>query len=83
MPNYDFSGLTKAQQWLLTNQGWERGYMSGTGPRRTTVDPLIERGLVIEHKSESGRTEAFEVPLSVHVAWCAHCASAHKEPSHA
>jgi hypothetical protein len=72
--DYDFSGLTLTQQWLLTNQGWERGYKSGHGPRRPTVDPLISRGLVFEHKNDEGRTEAFEVPLAVHIAWCAHCA---------
>ncbi|MBH2008316.1 MAG: hypothetical protein I8H71_01315 [Xanthomonadaceae bacterium] len=71
---YDFTNLSMAQQWLLTNQGWERGPNRGTGPRRKTVALLIDRGLLIEHKAESGRPDAFEVPLSVHIAWCEHCA---------
>lgn len=72
---YDFSGLTTAQKWLLTNQGWEFGPNSGTGPRRKTVEPLIARGLVIEHKAEFGRPTAYEVPISVHIAWCERCSA--------
>lgn len=73
---YDFRGLTVAQEWLLTYCGWSH-YDSPRRPmpKRTTVEPLITRGLMSERKSVTGDTLAYEVPISVHAAWCAHCAA--------
>lgn len=72
--DYDFTGLTTAQQWLLSTQGFAFDPTSARrGPRRTTVAPLIERGLVIE-RANGHWPSSFEVPLAVHIAWCAHCA---------
>jgi hypothetical protein len=73
----DFSGLTPKQQELLTYQGW---YLDSDRPqpRERTVAELIKRGLVIEHtRPWIGVTfKEYEVPIPVHMAWCAHCAAA-------
>lgn len=74
---YDFSRLTPAQQELLTYQGWRVGCgIPAVQPRPATVRKLIERGLVIEHETQYGPLtfKEYEVPLNVHIAWCAHCA---------
>lgn len=73
--SYDFSSLTPRQQQLLTFQGWKVG--DGTvQPAKRTVKKLIERGLIREHVTSNGYYIAteYEVPISVHMAWCAHCA---------
>lgn len=77
---YGFSGLTKAQRELLTFNGWQGCQFPPTQPQARTVRRLLDRGLLIEHKrpvsSPFGTmvVSEYEVPLRVHVAWCAHCA---------
>lgn len=68
---YDFTGLTVAQQWILTLQGWPCGDLLPK-PRRKTFQPLIDRGLVVFHPKRVGGTDLgrLEVPLDVHMAWC-------------
>lgn len=73
---YDFHNLTQSQQWLLTVGGWDMHTQTIARPSRGTVQPLIDRGLVVEHRmSFQGITvEALVVPIDVHMAWCEHCA---------
>jgi hypothetical protein len=80
---YDFHNLTQSQQWLLTVQGWDIHTRTIARPTRRTVQPLIDRGLVVEHRmSFQGVTvEAFVVPLDVHAAWCSHCADLEPAPA--
>lgn len=80
--SYDFTGLTNAQAELLTYQGWEMGSTWPTRqPHPLTVKKLIERGLLIEHVTTVGRmtVREYEVPLSVHMAWCEHCGKEYAE----
>ena len=72
MADYDFTGLTLAQERLLTFQGWPCGQFVPK-PRKTTVQPLIDRGLVRPvYVHGAGRTDVarYEVPIAVHAAWC-------------
>jgi hypothetical protein len=75
MRDYDFSKLTTAQQSVLTFQGWEVG-SDMRQPSKATVKKLIERGLVIpqEVKTVNMTVIEYQVPIDVHMAWCAHCA---------
>jgi len=71
---YDFTDLTEDQQALLTFQGWvPGGVLPQPSPR--TVQKLIDRGLVVAYAVEhSGLTvRAYDVPVAVHMAWCAWC----------
>lgn len=72
---YDFTGLTKAQQMLLSFQGWcVQDAQVRQQPSKRTVAKLIERGLVIPHKRGSGfYVMEYEVPIAVHIAWCERC----------
>jgi hypothetical protein len=74
MSNYDFSGLTESQQELLTFQGWSLND-SRNQPSKATVKKLIERGLVVQHEYKRGdfSVAEYEVPIPVHMAWCAYC----------
>lgn len=78
MSEYDFSGLTRAQQWLLTFQGWEIS-SEAAQPSPRTVAKLIKRGLVVPVEvKEMTRigpmtVTEYRVPLDVHMAWCEHC----------
>lgn len=81
---YDFTGLTLAQQRVLTFQGWTapRGSSAATmatidpQPSREQMAPLVARGLVIEHRVTESRGGIpmtwweYEVPIPVHMAWC-------------
>ena len=71
---YDFSRLTEKQKELLTFQGWYVGSMISQ-PRKKTVEKLIARGLLVERETKYGavRVTEYEVPISVHMAWCAQC----------
>lgn len=74
--SYDFSKLTDAQKHILTFQGWEAG--ERRQPRKATVRNLIERGLLVarERKFSGGLiVTEYDVPLAVHIAWCALCAT--------
>lgn len=79
--DYDFARLTQAQQSLLSFQGWTASEASHRPqPQPRTVAKLIERGLVIQHEVDYGRmiVMEYEVPIPVHIAWCAQCsATAH------
>lgn len=74
---YDFTGLTVAQQRLLTFQGWPCGEFVPK-PRRSTVQPLIDRGLVVLIPRRVGGIDParYDVPISVHCAWCMQCSGA-------
>jgi hypothetical protein len=76
-PAHDFSGLTRAQKELLTFQGWEPGPKSRRQPLPQTVAKLIQRGLIVARKVDiMGVTiKAYDVPIHVHAAWCAHCSA--------
>lgn len=76
---YDFSGLSDREGELLTFQGWTaQSTMPAVPPGRKAMRRLIARGLVIERSREyRGLTVTeYEVPLDVHVAWCARCSEA-------
>lgn len=81
MPNYDFTGLTPRQEWLILYMGWRPGqtYPDGSPwpqPSKRTVKKLIERGLMeaIEVKEQAGpltmTVTEYRVPLHVHAAYC-------------
>lgn len=76
---YDFSRLTSAQQELLTFGGWAPG-SPNRQPIGATVRKLLDRGLVVQREVREARghfihvTHAYDVPLPVHMAWCARCA---------
>jgi hypothetical protein len=79
---FDFSRLTIKQKELLSFQGWGiHSLPEIPQPLPRTVKKLIERGLVVEHKiCWRGMTVIeYEVPISVHIAWCAKCAKEHEE----
>lgn len=73
---YDFTGLTPPQQRLLTFQGWEPGSRCGPQPRPSTAAVLVRRGLAVEREVTfiGVRIKAYDVPISVHIAWCNYCA---------
>lgn len=75
MSAYDFSGLTTAQAELLSFQGWTPG-CGRKQPRPNTVHKLIERQLVEvrDVKVLHATVKAYDVPIPVHMALCAHCA---------
>ena len=77
MSDLDFSGLSPSQQALLTFCGWDR-HCDRPRPRKSTVQPLIARGLVVLHPLRAGGSDParYEVPITVHAAWCAYCADA-------
>jgi len=72
---YDFTGLTNAQQWLLTVQGWNRGTAVIPKPSRRTWKPLVDRGLAVMRPLRAGGNDmgSIDVPLDVHIAWCFSC----------
>lgn len=74
---YDFSGLTRAQQWLLTLQGWDEESDTGAKPQKRTVEPMVARGLIVLQPKRAGGTDprAYIVPHAVHIAWCEYCSS--------
>lgn len=71
--SYDFSGLTPAQQRVLTFQGWSMG--QGKQPSKATVRKLVDRGLLVarERKFMATTVTEYDVPIPVHAAWCAWC----------
>ncbi len=85
-PNYDFSGLTQDQEALLTFQGWavESRYPPSQ-PSGGTVRKLIDRGLLVPRQRVSTgplgtmSVTEYDVPIAVHIAWCAYCAKRHGE----
>lgn len=93
MSNYDFSGLTAKQEWLILYQGWRVGQRYPDGsiwlqPSKRTVKKLIERGLMKEFEAtymHDNRTKLvvteYHVPIHVHAAYCLFCDF--KEASHA
>lgn len=78
----DFTGLSIAQQTVMTLQGWTPS-MAASGicpqPSREAMRPLIDRGLIVEHEVTSVRGGIpmtwweYEVPIPVHMAWCLEC----------
>jgi hypothetical protein len=85
MSDYDFSGLSPRQQWLILYQGWRIGQRFPDGspwpqPNKRTVKKLIERGLMTEFEAvyiHDDRTRVtvteYRVPLHVHMAFCMSC----------
>ena len=91
MPNYDFTGLTPRQEWLILYMGWRPGqtYPDGSPwpqPSKRTVKKLIERGLMEERRVIDRRgfppvlVSEYHVPLHVHAAYCLQCDP--EEPYH-
>lgn len=79
MADYDFSNLTERQKELLTFQAWTAESATRLGivsPSPRAVKKLIDRGLVIQHERRFGYLTIieYEIPLSVHIAWCEYCA---------
>jgi len=74
MSEYDFSGLTVAQQNLILFQGWGVG-SDRPQPSKRTVKKLIDRGLMVEEIVLAGgvRVSQYYVPICVHIAWCQYC----------
>jgi len=81
MSEYDFSGLTEKQQWLLTMQGWSfRDEAPQPQPR--TVQKLIDRGLLVVAEPYIDRglmIRQYVVPIHVHMAWCQYCSDNYKD----
>ncbi|CAK7069750.1 MAG: hypothetical protein KER_03056 [Kerstersia gyiorum] len=84
MFDYDFSGLTDLQRWLILYQGWRTGQRYPDGslwpqPGKRTVKKLIDRGLMTAHEVQerSGGLAfsviEYRVPLHVHAAYCFSC----------
>ncbi len=84
--DYDFSGLTANQEWLICYQGWRIGQKFPDGstwpqPSRRTVKKLIERGLIQERvvsvpgpiSGMSMQVTEYCVEPDVHLAWCFSC----------
>ena len=76
----NFNNLTENQQELLSFQGWNIGCNRNQPPKKSMLK-LIERGLVIEHEiiDRGLSIKEYEVPLSVHIAWCEHCSKQEKQ----
>lgn len=74
--DYDFTGLTRAQEKMLTQQGRDKS-QSWRRPNVSTVNTLMERGLLLMFPIAPGSTypHCYVVPIPVHVAWCEYCAS--------
>lgn len=83
--DYDFSGLTEQQAWLILYQGWRVGqcYPDGSPwpqPTKQMVKKLIDRNLmdVIKSREPVGKSgfymnvTEYHVPIEVHMAWCIH-----------
>lgn len=80
--DYDFSGLTSRQHWLILFNGWRIGqtYPDGRAwpqPSKQTVKKLIDRGLMVERtvrefdpRFGSMDITEYHVPLLVHMAYC-------------
>ena len=80
---YKFDDLTRAQQALLSFQGWRPELKALIRqPSAKTTEKLIQRGQLVREVEGRGlfQTTTYSVPLDVHAAWCAHCAE--KEPIH-
>ena len=75
---YDFSDLTPTQQNLLTFQGWHALDKYTRQPSAATVKKLISRGLLFKEDREIHGVivTEYDVPISVHIAWCEFCARA-------
>lgn len=71
--SYDFSKLTANEQWLLTTGGWAPRAVLVKQPSKKSASKLIARGLITERlRTNHGVTWAeYDVPLNVHMAWCA------------
>lgn len=86
MSEYDFTGLTRVQQNLLTFDGWQIGSKLLPQPSPKSVSRLIERGLVtsirVRDPSPLGNMFVTEyyVPTDVHMAWCEHCSRLESKP---
>ena len=74
--DYDFTGLTRAQENMLTNQGWDKRD-SFRRPNVSTVNTLMDRGLLLMFPIAPGSTypQCYIVPIPVHIAWWEYCAS--------
>lgn len=72
MSAFDFTGLTPAQQALLTYDGWHVGSKLIRQPQPRTVRRLLERGLVVPRDTVflGVRITEYDVPAAVHAAWC-------------
>jgi hypothetical protein len=87
MTEFDFTGLTENQAWLLTFGGWTRSMKNlSVQPSRMIVKKLLERGLLIEHETEYPgwggplKVREYVVPNDVHMAWCAWCSENEIDP---
>ena len=80
---YKFDDLTRAQQALLSFQGWRPELKALIRqPSARTTEKLIQRGQLVREIEGKGlfQTTTYSVPLDVHAAWCAYCAE--KELTH-
>lgn len=72
-----FAKLTPAQQRLMAFQGWTWSSVLGRPqPHRATAKALIRKGLMVQHILPLGpgiTVFEYEVPIPIHIAWCAYC----------
>lgn len=79
MPDFDFRSLTRRQKELLTTGGWNLD-MRTVQPARTTVQKLLDRGLLVERRATDRRSwpnvmvSEYHVPIEVSQAWAERCA---------
>lgn len=75
---YDFTGLTGNQRAVLMLGGWRWSPdASRSEPPSDTLDPLIERGLLVRHYRYApvGIRREYDVPSDVALAWRAFLAA--------
>lgn len=80
---YKFDDLTRAQQALLSFQGWRPDLKAFIRqPSTKTVERLLARGQLEPEVLHEGyfQTTTYSVPLDVHVQWCKYCSE--KEKAH-
>lgn len=73
---YKFDDLSRAQQALLSFQGWRpelKAFIRQPGLK--TVEKLLARGQLEREVLHEGyyQTTTYSVPLDVHIAWCEYC----------
>ena len=73
--DYDFTGLTRKQQQLMTFQGWTLQDGPGVQPSPRQVEKLLKRGLIVAQARADNACSWMEyiVPVHIHMLWCDYC----------
>lgn len=80
-PARDFVCLTPAQRNAMNHVAFN-GYATSIIPSKKTLASLVDAGLVTTHKEQVAMSvfgpvvcDAYDMPLRVHITWCAHVAA--------